>query len=139
MTKVLVLHDYADVAKITEVTNIITTQGYALEIYACSNYNASLAQDADILVVLISTKAKVCRAINDKILNMEQKGKRTIGIWTPNAKESDLSENLKKYAEAVVCWESAKIIGALNGSINTHDAAATCTVREIPPPRVRKC
>jgi hypothetical protein len=45
-------------------------------------------------------------------------GKRIIGVWAPGAAECDLPEPLEQHADAVVAWNAAKIIAALDGADN---------------------
>ena len=50
-----------------------------------------------------------------------KKGKRIIGVYINGASDSDVPENFEKYGDALVGWDSNRIIGALNGTINNWE------------------
>ena len=45
-------------------------------------------------------------------------GKRIVGVWMRGARDADLPDALDKYADAVVGWNSEKIVDAITGASN---------------------
>jgi hypothetical protein len=73
------------------------------------------------VVVLIGTATHTRPWVNWEIEEAQRQGKRIVGVWCQGAQESDLPESLKKYADAVVGWQSERIIDAIDGRINNWD------------------
>lgn len=73
---------------------------------------------AGAMIVLISPNTHESQWVNWEIEYAQKQEKRIIGVWIHGGKESDLPENLKLYANAVVGWQVDSVIDALNGKIN---------------------
>lgn len=73
---------------------------------------------AGALIVLISPGTHESDWVNWEIERAHQLGKRIIGVWDHRAAECDVPEKLDQYADAVVGWQSDRIIDALDGKIN---------------------
>src|SRR5712671_1892887 len=70
---------------------------------------------ASTLIVYITPNTRDSDWVNWEIEYAEKLGKRIVGVWAHGASEADLPEALDKYANAVVGWNSDKIIDAVNG------------------------
>jgi hypothetical protein len=51
--------------------------------------------------------------------------KRIVGVWAPDADGCDLPEALELYADAVVTWDAAEVIAALDGADNWEQPDGT--------------
>lgn len=67
------------------------------------------------IVVLIGKETHSRPWVNWEIEQAEKQGKRIVGVW---AQEADLPENLKKYGDALVGWQSDRVLDAIDGKIN---------------------
>ena len=45
-------------------------------------------------------------------------GKPIVGVWARGANKADVPKALDEYADAVVGWDSGRIIDAISGKIN---------------------
>ncbi len=90
---------------------------------------------ASVLVVLVSKGTKESDYVNWEIEYAEKQGKRIVGVWDDGAAGVDIPDALEKYASAVVGWQTDKVKGAIDGTINnweTPDGAAA------PPREVKR-
>jgi hypothetical protein len=67
-------------------------------------------------VVLISPGTHESEWVKWEIEYAQKLGKRIVGVWAHDAKDSDLPENLDDYADALVGWQADKIIEAIYGN-----------------------
>jgi hypothetical protein len=70
---------------------------------------------ASTLIVYITPDTKDSAWVNWEIEYAEKMGKRIVGVWAHGASEADLPEALDQYADAVVGWNSDRIVDAVNG------------------------
>jgi hypothetical protein len=73
---------------------------------------------AGAVVVLIGKETHTRQWVNWEIQEAMRQGKRIIGVWEQGGKDSDIPESLRKYGNAVVGWQSERILGAIDGQIN---------------------
>jgi hypothetical protein len=73
------------------------------------------------VVVLIGNQTHSRPWVDWEIEEAQRQGKRIVGVWCQGAQEADLPESLKKYADAVVGWQSARIIDAIDGEISNWE------------------
>ena len=73
---------------------------------------------AGIMLVYISPGTKESEYVNWEIDYAHHKDKRIVGVWARGENECEVPEELANYADAVVGWDSERIIGAINGDIN---------------------
>lgn len=76
---------------------------------------------ASVLVVLISKGTKESHWVNWEIEYAEKLGKRIVGVWDHGAEGVDIPDALEKYASAVVGWNTERIKGAIEGTINNWE------------------
>jgi len=73
---------------------------------------------AGTIVVLIGKETHSRPWVDWEIAEANRQGKRIVGVWAHGAQESDLPENLRRYADAVVGWQSDRVLDAIDGKIN---------------------
>jgi len=73
---------------------------------------------AGTMLVLISPDTHTSSWVDWEIECAETKGKRIVGVWVRGGQDSDVPDNLKKYADAVVGWNTERIMDAIGGTIN---------------------
>lgn len=74
---------------------------------------------AGTVIVIVGKETHSRPWVNWEIEQAEKLGKRIVGVWAQGAKESDLPENLIKYRDAMVGWNSENIINAIDGTDNS--------------------
>ena len=70
---------------------------------------------AGTVVVLIGSQTHSREWVNWEIEQAAKQGKRIIGVFMHGGKDADIPENLEKFGDGLVGWNSEKIIGALEG------------------------
>jgi hypothetical protein len=73
---------------------------------------------AGTLIVYISPKTHTSNWVDWEIEYAAKKAKRIVGVWAQGAKDSDIPAGLDEYADAVVGWNSDRIIGAITGELD---------------------
>lgn len=77
--------------------------------------------DAGTVVVLIGPKTHTRWWIDWEIEQANKMGKRIVGVYVYGASESDTSENFEKYGDALVGWNSERIMDAIDGKLNNME------------------
>ncbi|MBC6995878.1 TIR domain-containing protein [Neolewinella lacunae] len=72
-------------------------------------------------IVLLSDTTHSREWVNWEIETANRLGKRIIGVHCLGSTGCELPEALKKYGNAIVGWQSDRIIGAINGTINNFE------------------
>jgi len=70
---------------------------------------------AGTVVVLIGSQTHSREWVNWEIEQAAKLGKRIVGVFMHGGKDSDIPENMEKYGDGLVGWNSEKIIDALEG------------------------
>ncbi|MEN5059041.1 TIR domain-containing protein [Sphingobacterium kitahiroshimense] len=70
---------------------------------------------ASTVIVLIGAKTHSREWVNWEIEQAAKLGKRIIGVFMKGGKDADIPENLEKYGDGLVGWNSNKIIEGLEG------------------------
>lgn len=73
---------------------------------------------AGAVVVLVGKETHSRPWVNWEIEQAHKQGKRIIGVWEHGGTEADLPSNLEKYADAMVGWQSDRIMDAIDGNID---------------------
>jgi hypothetical protein len=73
---------------------------------------------AGTMLVLISPDTHTSEWVDWEIEYAEKNAKRIVGVWARGGQDCDVPENLKKYADAVVGWNTERIMDAIGGKIN---------------------
>ncbi len=69
-------------------------------------------------IVLIGPQTHTREWVDWEIEQSHKLGKPIIGVFIQGAKDSDVPSNFKEYGDALVGWNSGKIIDAINGKCN---------------------
>ena len=88
------------------------------EDYIKSQILAPKIRWAGVLIVYVSPKTKDSKYVDWEIEYAHKNDKRIVGVWAPGAKDVDLPKALDEYADAVVGWNSERIIDAITGEID---------------------
>ena len=88
------------------------------EEYIKSQILAPRIRWAGVLIVYVSPETKESMYVNWEIEYAHKIGKRIVGVWAYGANNTDLPKALDEYADAVVGWNSGRIIDAISGQIN---------------------
>lgn len=70
---------------------------------------------ASTLVVLIGSETHSRKWVNWEIEQAAKLGKRIIGVFMRGGKDADIPDNLEKFGDGLVGWNSDKIIAGLEG------------------------
>jgi MTH538 TIR-like domain (DUF1863) len=88
---------------------------------------------AETFIVYVTPKTKGSEWVDWKIEYAAKQGKRIVGIWGHGDNNCEVPDALKDYADAVVPWNSDKIIDAINGKTTEWDNpdGSQCSPRPI--------
>lgn len=96
----------------SEIPNNAKAEGYIKQLLADRiNWSGKM-------IVIISPETHSHAWVDWEIEYANRKDKRIIGVWAPGADGSDLPMGLEDYADAIVPWDAAKIIRAIDGEDN---------------------
>jgi hypothetical protein len=90
---------------------------------------------AGTFVVYITPETRDSEWVNWEIECAQKMGKRIVGVWAHGANESNLPNALDAYADAVVGWNSDRIIDAITGQ--TREWRTSSGAMHPPRPIVR--
>lgn len=76
---------------------------------------------AGAIIVLIGKETHRRPWVDWEITQAVKQGKRIVGVWEEGGTENDLPQSLKDYADAVVGWQSQRILDAIDGKINNWE------------------
>jgi len=134
---VFISHHHADDAQVSGFTNLLRGSGYEIR---NSSIRAKPANQrrldegmvseraikrllrmkmswASTVVVLIGKETHARSWVNWEIEKANELGKRIVGVYERGGTENDIPEAFSKYGDALVAWNSDKIIGAIEGSL----------------------
>ncbi|MFN3405352.1 MAG: TIR domain-containing protein [Cytophagaceae bacterium] len=132
---VFISHHHKDDQSVTDFTNLLAGKDYAIRNSSIrvkkgnqERLNQRKVSDETIkrllrmkmswagtVVVLIGSQTHSREWVNWEIEEASNQGKRIIGVFMQGAKNSDIPENLEKYSDGLVGWNSEKIIAGLEG------------------------
>ena len=127
---VFISHCGEDADCLDKVRNLLRKQGYEVRDSSIDERNPNNAKDPDYIKALIRPKidwaGKVLVLIGPETHAKEwvdweieyatKKGdKRIVGIYVQGGTDSDIPANLKKYGDALVPWNSDKLVSAIEG------------------------
>ena len=76
---------------------------------------------AGTIVVLIGKETHSRPWVNWEIQEAMRQGKRIVGVWEHGGTDNDIPENFRKYGNALVGWQSERIMDAIDGKINNWE------------------
>lgn len=89
--------------------------------YIMSSILAPRIKWASVLIVYISPETKDSKWVNDEINYAKDQGKTVVGVWQHGDKGCEIPDALKKHGDAIVGWDGANIIDAINGDYKGFD------------------
>lgn len=130
INNIFVSHYHTDAEKIESLRNLLNKKGITTKdssIYEAKAKNNANNPDyikslirpqiqwAGKVIVLIGSKTSQSDWVNWEIKYAAEKGKRIIGVFLSGETDADIPIELKNYGDALVAWNSDKIIKAING------------------------
>jgi hypothetical protein len=135
---VFISHHHKDDTEVDKLTDLLKRKGYDIRNSSIrarpanqERLDKGLVKDevirrllrmkiswAGTVVVLIGKETHSRPWVDWEIQEAERQGKRIVGVWAQGAQDADLPENLKKYADSVVGWQSDRVVDAIDGQIN---------------------
>ena len=103
--------------------------------YIKSGIIAPRIQWASVLVVLVSPETRSSSWVDWETEYAHKHGKRIVGVWLRGARDADLPDALDKYADAVVGWNSERVVDAITGA---NDDWTTPSGEPRPPRPIRR-
>lgn len=132
---VFVSHFNKDEENIGKLKTLLSGKGYTLKNASIDSTKPNRAtnpeyikrllrmriQWAGTFICLIGPKTHTREWVDWEIEQANKKGERIIGVFINGASDSDVPANFEKYGDALVGWNSDRIIGAIDGSINNWE------------------
>lgn len=132
---VFISHHHKDDKSVTDFTNLLAGKDYTIRNSSIrvkpgnqERLNTKMVSDGTIkrllrmkmawagtVVVLIGSQTHSREWVNWEIEEAAKQDKRIIGVFMQGAKDADIPENLEKYGDGLVGWNSDKIIAGLEG------------------------
>lgn len=130
---IFISHVHEDDGLLQDLKDLLKDSGYDIRDGSIDSSKPNNARDPDYiraeilaprirwagtLVVLISPKTHESEYVDWEIEYAEKEGKRIVGVWAQGAQDSDVPQNLDKYASAVVGWQAERVMDAITGKID---------------------
>lgn len=129
---VFISHHGKDDEHISNFKNLLNNNGYVLKNSSIDStkpnqatnpeYIKGLLRDrikwASVTLVLIGQNTYDREWVNWEVEEANRQGKRIVGVFIQGATDADVPEALDKYGNALVGWNSEKIIDAIEGKNN---------------------
>ncbi|MEL5996322.1 TIR domain-containing protein [Hymenobacter segetis] len=133
---VFISHHHQDDAKVTELTNLLAGNGHDIRNSSVRlkpenqrRMDEKRVSDATIarilrmkiswagtVVVLIGKDTHTRPWVNWEIDKANEQGKRIVGVFLRGGTEADIPPSLAKYSSTIVKWNTASIMGAIDGA-----------------------
>ena len=114
----------------SRIRSVLLENGYKI---SESNGSCSHIEDFGPIIVPITKVTKTISWLDDMLKKAGPLGKKVIGVWSPESKDSDLPESLLKYAHAIVCPNNEQILAAIAGKRLLQDSnCAERTIKDNP-------
>ncbi len=72
-------------------------------------------------IVLIGDKTHTREWVDWEIKKSFKEGNRIIGVYINGESDAEVPENFEKYGDALVGWDTNRIVGAIEGTINNWE------------------
>lgn len=132
---VFISHYHKDESNILKLKNLLAPKGYQIKNSSVESSKPNKLKNPDAIrrllrmrihwagtfICLIGPKTHTRKWVDWEIDQANKKGKRIVGLFIHGASESDVPKNFEKYGDSLVCWNSDKIIGAIEGKINNWE------------------
>ena len=133
---VFISHVHEDDACLKDLKDLLAKNGMSVRDSSITSDNQNKAKSpeyikneilapqikwAGTLIVYISSETKNSEWVNWEIEYAQKHDKAIIGIWGQGERDCEVPKALDQYANAVVGWNSKKIIDAINGKFNSFE------------------
>lgn len=156
---VFISHHHADDAEVTKLTDMLGHDGYDFRNSSIRAKPANqdrlergLVSDETIrrllrmkiswagtVIVLIGQHTHERPWVNWEIEQANRQGKRIVGVYGQESGEADKPEALERYASAIVGWNTASIVAAVDGKDNSFQTPAGSPRQAVHPSTSIKC
>lgn len=142
-------HRHEDDRHIEQIKNLLARHGCRVRDSSVDSSSPNRAKDPDYIkgllansirwagkiIVLVSPQTKDHDWVDWEVQYASRfPDKRIIGVWLPGADSCDLPEALERHADAVVSWDAAQIVAAIEGADNWQRPDGSPT----PPRAIRR-
>ena len=143
---VFISHVHEDDASLANLKDLLAAKGFKIRDASVTAEKPNKARDPDYIkssilaprikwsgtmIVFVSPKTRNSPWVDWEIEYAHKAGKRIVGVWAHGANECDTPDALDLYADAVVGWDSDRIIDAVAGRITDWRTPAG----DLRPPR----
>ena len=130
VVNIFICHCGENADSLEKVRNLLGKQGYEVRDSSIDEKNPNNAKDPEYIktlirpkidwagkiLVLIGPETHTKAWVDWEIEYANKNGaKRTVGIYVEGGTESEIPANLKKYGDALVPWNSDKLVSAIEG------------------------
>ena len=130
---IFISHVHEDDAGLAKLKDLLATKGFNARDASITAEKPNMARNPDYIkstilaprikwsgtmIVYVSPATRNSPWVDWEIEYAHKVGKRIVGVWARGANESDTPDALDLYADAVVGWNSDRIIGAVIGKID---------------------
>ena len=130
---VFISHVHEDDEGLLKLKDLLKTKGLEIRDGSISADNPNQASNPDYIksqilaprirwsgtmIVYVSPETRNSAWVDWEIDYAHKQGKRIVGVWGHGAAECDIPEALDNYGDAVVGWNSDRIIDAITGQID---------------------
>lgn len=151
---VFVSHIHEDDAGLGDFRDLLRQNGMEVRDYSITSDKENNAQSPDYIkstilgpridacgtmVVYITPETKDSDWVNWEIESAHKKDKTIVGVWERGSKGCELPEALERFYDAIVGWNSDKIIDAINGRYRGTTNPDGVPVREPTPIKRHPC
>lgn len=138
---VFISHHHADDAQVSRLTDMLARAGHEIRNSSIrakpanqQRLDRGLVSDrtikrllrmkmswASTVVVLIGKDTHTRPWVDWEIIKAKELGKRIVGVYERGGTENDIPAPFNKYHDALVAWNSDKIIGAIQGDYDRFE------------------
>jgi len=129
---VFISHHSKDDEHISKIKDLLQDKGFTLKNSSIDSTKPNQASDPDYIksmlrprinwagttIVLIGKETHSREYVNWEIEESNKQGNRIVGVFIRGASDSDVPEELEKYGDALVGWNSDNIIDSIEGKYN---------------------
>lgn len=89
---------------------------------------------AGTVICLIGDKTATREFVDWEVEHAAKEGKTIVGVFLHGASDSDIPDSVNQYADSIVCWNSDKIINAIEGkgTFENSDGSSRSTFGSVP-------
>lgn len=132
---VFVSHFNKDEENIGKMKSLLSGKGYSIKNASIDSTKPNRANNPEYIkrllrmriqwagtfICLIGPETHTREWVDWEIDQAFKKGKRIVGVYINGASDSDVPANFEKYGDALVGWNSDRIISAIDGTINNWE------------------